>query len=457
MEKVNPKIFRAYDIRGIYPSKLNEDVAYKVGQALVRFLKAKRIVVGRDMRLSSPQLFEALVKGVTSRGADVDDIGLVATEMLYFAAGKYGYDGGVMITASHNPANYNGFKLIGNNVQMIGEGTGMSEIKDLASRNYPTLLVKGEVKKKDIWSDYFNHISSVVDFQDLKSLKVVIDAGNAIAGKFLPLVFEKFPGKLIPMYFKLDGSFPHHFPNPLKEENIKDLRKKISQVGADLGVAFDGDADRVIFLDEKAQPISGDISSALLAREFLEEEKGASIVYNLTCSHVLPEEIKRLGGVPIRSRTGHTFIKRLMKEHNAIFGGEISGHYYFRKNFYSESGFMALLLMLKILSASDLPLSQLVSDIVRYFRTPEINIEIGDRVGAIKKLEDKYHNGKVDHLDGLTVEYKDWWFNARPSNTEHLLRIVVEAKIKELMAEKKKEILKIISPSKLLVIAHNFF
>ncbi len=444
MTKINPKIFRAYDVRGIYPNQLNEKVAYKIGQALVNFLKAKRIVVGRDMRLSSPQLFEALVKGITSQGADVDDIGLVATEMLYFTAGKYNYDGGAMVTASHNPGNYNGFKLIGNNVQMIGEGTGMSEIKKLASQDYSIVSIRGKVKGKDILSDYFDHIFSVVKPQDLKPLKVVADAGNAMAGEFLPLIFEKFPGKLIPMYFELDGSFPHHLANPLEEENIKDLREKVLKVKADLGVAFDGDADRVTFLDERGQPISGDISLALLAKRFLEEEKGASIVYNLTCSHALPEEIKKLGGVPVCSRTGHTFIKRSMEKHNAVFGGEISGHYYFRKNFYSESGFMALLLMLKILSASDTPLSQLVSDIVRYFRTPEINIEIEDRSTAIKKLEDKYQDGKIDYLDGLTVEYEDWWFNARPSNTEPLLRVVVETKTKKLMEEKKGEILKII-------------
>jgi len=445
MEKVNPKIFRAYDIRGIYPDELDEDVAYKIGQVLVALLKPKQMAVGRDMRLSSPQLFEALAKGITSQGADVDDIGLVATEMLYFTAGKYNYDGGVMVTASHNPGNYNGFKLIGSNMQMIGEGTGMSEIKKLASQDYPIVSIRGKVKRKDILSDYLDHVFSVVKPQDLKPLKVVIDAGNAMAGEFLPLIFEKFPGKLIPMYFELDGSFPHHLANPLEEENIKDLREKVLEVKADLGVAFDGDADRIIFLDEKGQPISGDISLALLAKRFLEEEKGASIVYNLTCSHALPEEIKKLGGVPIYSRTGHTFIKRLMRKHNAVFGGEISGHYYFRKNFYSESGFMALLLMLKILSASDTPLSQLVSDIVRYFRTPEINIEIEDRSAAIKKLEDKYQDGKIDYLDGLTVEYEDWWFNARPSNTEPLLRVVVEAKTKGLMEEKKEEILGIIT------------
>jgi len=444
MTKVNPNIFKAYDIRGIYPDEINEEVAYKIGQALVGFLKTKRMVVGRDMRLSSPQLFEALVKGIASQGTNVDDIGLVTSEMLYFAVGKYGYDGGVMITASHNPGNYNGFKLIDGTMEMIGEGTGMSKLRDLANKDFSPVSTKGEIKKHDVTSDYLNLVFSVVKPGDLKPLKVVVDTANAMAGKFVPLVFEKILGQLIPMYFDLDGSFPHHLANPLLEENIKDLRKKVLEEKADLGVAFDGDADRVRFLDEKAKPISGDISTALLARKFLKKEKGARIIYNLTCSHVVPEEIQEMGGVPIRSRTGHTFIKRLMRKYNAIFGGEISGHYYFRENFYSESGLIALLVMLKILSQSDQPLSQLVSSLTRYFRTPEINIEMEARSTAIKKLEDKYQDGKIDHLDGLTVEYENWWFNARPSNTEPLLRIVVEAKTKELMEEKKKEILEVI-------------
>ncbi len=444
MTKVNPNIFKAYDIRGIYPDEINEEVAYKIGQALVALLKPKQMAVGRDMRLSSPQLFEALVRGITNQGTNVDDIGLVTSEMLYFAVGKYGYDGGVMITASHNPGNYNGFKLIDGTMEMIGEGTGMSKLRDLANKDFSPVSTKGEIKKHDVTSDYLNLVFSVVKPGDLKPLKVVVDTANAMAGKFVPLIFEKIPGKLYPLYFELDGSFPHHLANPLLEENIKDLRKKVLEVKADLGVAFDGDADRVRFLDEKAKPISGDISTALLARKFLKKEKGARIIYNLTCSHVVPKEIQEMGGVPIRSRTGHTFIKRLMRKHNAIFGGEISGHYYFRENFYSESGLIALLVMLKILSQSDQPLSQLVSSLTRYFRTPEINIEIEDRSAAIKKLEDKYQDGKIDHLDGLTVEHEDWWFNARPSNTEPLLRVVVEAKTRELMEEKREEILKAI-------------
>ena len=460
--KINPKIFRAYDIRGKYPDEVNEDIAELIGHALVQFVNLQptrptsgypdlqpTIVVGRDCRLSSPALFEALSRGMTDQGADIIDIGQVTTDTLYFAQGTLDTDGGVMITGSHLGGEKNGFKMLLRGPKFLCGDFGIPEIKKMVMEpKFKLEKTKGKITKKDILTDYINHILKIADAvgykADLADLKMVIDAGNGVGGPIITAVFKKWSrlnlDQLVPLYFEPDGNFPNHEPNPLIPENTKDLQKKVQEVKADLGAAYDGDADRVIFIDERGQAISSDMIIGLIAEIFLKKEPGAAICYNLTCSHALPEKITELGGKPIRTRTGHAFMKEEMRRHKAIFGGEISGHIYYRDNFFAECGPLTCLLVLRILAEEKRPFSELIKDLQKYHRIGEVNFEVEDRIGKIKELEEKYSDGKIDYLDGLTCEYKDWWLNARPSNTEPLLRIVVEAKTKELAEEKLKEI-----------------
>lgn len=443
--KVNPEIFKAYDIRGVYPEQLNEEGAYLIGKAFVRYLNPAEVVIGRDMRLSSEALWKSLSQGITQTGADVVDIGLCSTDALYFTVGKFEYDAGIMITASHNPSEYNGMKMCRKEAVPLSWKEGIEQIKDIIlKRDFTISEKKGIVIKQEIQPDYIKHLLSFVELQKIKPFKIVIDAGNGIAGKVLPELFSFLPCKIIPMFFDLDGSFPNHPPSPIEPENIVPLREKVLECKADLGVAFDGDADRMFLVDEKACPLGGDMVTALVAKNLLKKEKGATILYNLTCSRTVPQIIKDNGGKPIRTPVGHALIKPLMKKHNAIFGGEHSGHFYFRKNFYADSGLIALLVCLELLSEEDKPLSQLVSSIDPYFRTGEINSRAEDIPNKLKQVESRYRDAKLDHLDGLTVEYADWWFNLRPSNTEPLIRLNLEANSKKLLGQKKSEVLNLI-------------
>jgi phosphomannomutase len=445
MTTIDQTIFKAYDIRGTYPDQLNEEITYKVGRALVEYLKPKNVAVGRDMRLSSPRLHERLCRGIVDGGCDVIDIGLVSTDCLYFAVGKFGYDAGVMITASHNPPEYNGFKMCRKEAVPLSGEAGIDQIKVLIFKNhFPPAEKSGKIEKRDVDSAYVQHILSFVDKDKIKPFKIVIDAGNGMAGKIIPRLFSNLRCEVIPMFFELDGSFPHHLASPIEPENIAPLRERVLAEKADLGAAFDGDADRMFLVDEKAVPLGGDMVTALVAKSLLKKEKGATILYNLICSKVVPQIIENSGGKAIRTRVGHALIKPLMKKYDAVFGGEHSGHFYFRNNWFADSGLIALLVCMELISEENQPLSALVKSIDPYFRSGEINSRVDDIPKKLKEIEDSYSFGKIDHLDGVTVDLGDWWFNVRPSNTEPLLRLNVEADTKKKLEDKKEELLRLI-------------
>jgi len=436
-------IFKAYDVRGIYPDQLDEDAARRIGAAFAEFAGADAIVVGRDSRTSSPTLAEAFAEGVTGRGADVIDIGLATTDMLYLASGVLDLPG-AMFTASHNPPNWNGLKLCREGAAPVGEDSGLMEVRDLAERDVPPGKGRGTVRSRDLREEYVDHVLSFVDADTMAPLTVVADAANGMAGLVLPPIFERLPLKLVGLYLDLDGTFPNHPADPIQPENQEDLRRAVTEHGADIGLAFDGDADRVFVVDEQAQGVSGSVITALVAESMLKHEPGARIIHNLICSWVVPEVIRENGGEPVRTRVGHSLIKKVMAETGAIFGGEHSGHYYFRDHYRADSGIIAALLVLERLSESAIPLSELLAPYRRYHDSGEINSEVVDQEGRIEAVARAFADGKQDRLDGLTVEYRDWWFNVRPSNTEALLRLNVEARTEELLEEKTREVLSVI-------------
>jgi len=445
MTNIDPSIFKAYDIRGTYPNQINKEIAGKIGRGLVAYLKPKSVVVGRDMRLSSPEVREGLIEGITEGGADVVDIGLVSTDCMYFSVGKYAFDAGVMITASHNPPEYNGFKMCRKDAVPLSGEAGLDRIQEMVLRNdFPPSPKSGRIEKRDVDDEYVNHILSFVDKGKIKPFKLVIDAGNGMAGKIIPKLFAHLPCQVIPMFFELDGSFPNHPASPIEPENIAPLRERVLKERADLGAAFDGDADRVFLVDGKANPLGGDMVTALVAKSLLRKEKGATILYNLICSKAVPELIEAEGGKPIRTRVGHALIKPLMKKHNAVFGGEHSGHFYFRNNWFADSGLIALVVCLELISQEGRPLSDLVRSIDTYVRSGEINSRLENIPQKLSQIESHYSDGKIDHLDGLTVDFGEWWFNLRPSNTEPLLRLNVETASKEMLGRKTAELLKLI-------------
>ena len=436
-------IFKAYDIRGIYPDEIDEVACYRIGAAFVAFAAASKIVVARDMRLSSEPLAAAFIEGATGGGADVIDIGEVSTDTLYFASGQHRVPG-AMFTASHNPAHYNGIKLCLAEAAPVGEETGLAEIRRLAEEGVPPAPVPGSVGKREVLSQFLDHALRLVDTANLRPLKVVVDAANGMGGKILPPLFERLPFELIPLYFELDGTFPNHPADPIQLENLEDLRREVLHRKADLGMAFDGDADRVFLVDENAEPVSGSITTALVAARVLAKYPGSGVVHNLICSRIVSETIRTHGGTPIRSRVGHSFIKKVMAETNAAFGGEHSGHYYFRDNFRADSGIICALMVLEALSFENRPMSEVLEPLRRYWNSGEINSEVGDAEVKLKELADEYADGDLDWTDGLTVEFEDWWFNARPSNTEPLLRLNLEAKGSELGERKTAEVLEVI-------------
>ncbi|MGH2730592.1 MAG: phosphomannomutase/phosphoglucomutase [Actinomycetota bacterium] len=435
-------IFKAYDVRGVYPDELDEAVAARIGAAFVRFLGAEKVAVGRDMRPSSPGLSEAFAAGAASAGAAVADLGLVSTDALYFASGRLDLPG-AMFTASHNPPRYNGLKLCREKAAPIGDDTGLKDIRTLAET---TEVDEAEprVEQVAILEEYATHCRSFVDESRLKPLKVAIDAGNGMAGMTVPIVFGPLPFAVVPLYFELDGTFPNHLANPIEPANLADLQQTVLEQKCDAGIAFDGDADRMFLVDEKASLISGSATTALVAARLLERNPGEAVIYNLICSWTVPEVIEENGGRPIRTRVGHSFIKEVMAETGAIFGGEHSGHYYFRDNYRADSGMIAALLALEALSLWDGPLSDMMAPYQRYWASGEINSEVADQQRALERLALTYKDGKHDWTDGLTVEYEDWWFNSRPSNTEPLLRLNLEARTKELMTQKRDEVLSLI-------------
>jgi phosphomannomutase len=441
-------LFKAYDIRGTVPDELTPDIAYRIGRSIVAFLDADEVVVGRDMRVSGPSLSAALIDGIRDQGANVTDIGLVSTDTLYFAVGKYGFPAGVMITASHNPANYNGFKICRGEARALSLDTGIGDIRDMVvSGDIPEAAEKrGDRSEKHVLDAYAEHALSMIDVGRIKPLKVAVDAGNGMAGVLIPPVFDKLPCEIVPLYFELDGTFPNHEANPIEPENIRDLEHTVVSENCDLGVAFDGDADRMFLIDERGEFIGGDMTTAMVSLELLKHNPGSTIVYNLINSRTVPELIAEEGGNPIRARVGHSYIKAVMREEDAIFGGEHSGHFYFRENWYADSGLIAMLTVLQLISDADQSLSEILDPIDTRVRSGEINSEIDDVEGAVTRVETFYQeqHADIDHLDGLTVGFDDWWFNLRASNTQPLLRLNVEAESDELLREKTQEVLGLI-------------
>ncbi|MDP9110029.1 MAG: phosphomannomutase/phosphoglucomutase [Candidatus Eremiobacteraeota bacterium] len=442
----NANIFKSYDVRGIYPSELNGDVAYEIGRCFVALLGAKSVVVGRDMRPSGEKLFEAFARGASEAGADITYVGMVSTDALYFAVGKYGFDGGVMITASHNPAQYNGMKLTRSQAQAISLETGLSTIRDqiAAGALPPKAATPGKVDRKDILEDFAAHCLSFIDPTKIKPFKIAIDAGNGMAGETVPHVFKHLPCEVVPLYFELDGSFPNHPASPIEPENMIDLQAAVKKHGCDLGVAFDGDADRMFIVDEKSELVGGDMVTALVALNTLKRHPGSKILYNLICSRSVPEAIERAGGIPRRSPVGHSLIKKIMRDEDIMFGGEHSGHFYFKENWYADSGMIALMECLEVFSAAGKPVSEVIAPIDTRFRSGEINSEVKDIPGKIEALQAHYKDATIDHLDGVTIEYPNWWMNVRPSNTEPLLRLNVEGDTKALMEQHRDEALALI-------------
>jgi len=438
-------IFKAYDIRGIYPEQLNEEIAYKIGSAFVEFLKCKNVVIGRDMRLSSDSLFKALAKGVTDQGSDVINIGLSTTPMLYFTVANYGFDSGLMVTASHNPKQWNGIKFTREKAIPISDATGIKEIKELVEKNNFEKSEKGRIIKKDVLKDYVDFVLSFVDVKKIKPLKVVMDASNGMAGMIAPKVFEKIGIDIIPMYFELDGSFPNHQSNPLILENRQDIMKKVIEEKADLGIAWDGDADRCFFIDDKGNFIQGDFITGLFAESMLKKHPNSMILYDLRASWFVKDMIKKNNGRSRMCRVGHSFFKQYMREENAVFAGEVTGHYYYKyRDFYTDNGMIPALQMIELISIKNKPFSEILKITNNYFISEEINSKVNDKEAVIKKLEQEFSDGKIYHMDGVSVDYDDWHFNVRPSNTEPLLRLNLEAKTKEKMEEMRDKVLEII-------------
>jgi phosphomannomutase len=446
---LDPGIFKSYDVRGIYPAELNDDVAYRIGRCFATLLGARRIAVGRDMRPSGRSLFDAFARGACESGADVLDIGLVSTDALYFAVGKYGMDGGAMITASHNPAQYNGMKLTRSQARAISLDTGLSEIRDrlIAGDLPPAAKMPGTIESRNVLDDFAAHCLSFVDAAKIKPFKIAIDAGNGMAGETIPYVFKQLPCEVVPLYFELDGNFPNHPASPIEPENMADVQAAVVRDGCDLGVAFDGDADRMFIVDENGQLIDGSTVTALVALNTLQKYPGTKILYNLICSRSVPELIERAGGVPVRSKVGHSIIKGVMRERDAVFGGEHSGHFYFRDNWYADSGMIALLQCLEVFSQAGKPVSEVIAPIDTRFRSGEINSRVSDVSAKLRELELRYSDATIDHLDGVTIAYPDWWMNVRPSNTEPLLRLNVEGDTPELMERHRDEALALIRSS----------
>jgi len=431
-------VFKAYDIRGIYPTEIDEDLAWKVGNAAAQFLRthlsgydrgqvsANRLVVGRDMRTHSDPLAESLIEGITASGAGCADIGMVDTPMIYFAVNHLGSCGGVQVTARHNPPQYNGFKISGLKARPIGENTGLKEIKHIVrtARRMPPIDAAPEVQTVDLWDAYRRHVRKFLKLP--RKLKVVVDASNGMAGKMVPAIFDGADLEIIPLNFEITGEFVHP-PNPLIEANLQMTKDAVLKHGADLGVCFDGDADRCMFVDENGRTVGCDLMTALLTRHFLASKPGSVIVYDLRSSRVVAEEIRAAGGVPRRERVGHAFMKKALSDSQAVFGGELSGHFYFRDNYNADSGAIAFAVACSVLAAGDQPLSERIAPLHRYEASGEINFKADDKDAAMAEIEQAFEGAQVDHLDGVTISFPDWWCNVRPSNTEPLLRLNLEA------------------------------
>ncbi|MFA5961187.1 MAG: phosphomannomutase/phosphoglucomutase [Parcubacteria group bacterium] len=443
---MEPKIFKAYDIRGLYPAEINKDVAYTIGRALVTHTSAKKVIVGFDMRESSPELEAGLISGITDQGADIIRIGISTTPMLYFASWQIEADVAVIITASHNPAEWNGMKFCLKGAVPIGEGSGMEEVRDLAiAGNFPENTTKGVVTEElDFHQKYLSYMEQFFVTGKPKK-KLVIDFANGM-GILDKEVFEKFPTEIeaIYMYDTLDGNFPNHEANPLKTETLAALQEKVVAEKADLGIAYDGDADRVGFVTETGEVVSMDYLIALLAKEVLKKDPGSLILMDLRSSNAVREVIEEAGGKVNRCRVGHSLIKKQMREQGAVFAGELSGHYFFAENSKAEMTTFAVITLLNLMNETGKKMSELITELKRYFHSGEINSDVADKDAVMRNLKEIYKAGKLDELDGIRIDFPEWWFNVRASNTEPKLRLNLEAKTKELMEEKRDEVLGII-------------
>lgn len=448
MDAIN-NIFKAYDVRGKVGSELTPEVAGRIGRAFGMWLPEKgAVAVGRDMRPDSAELAEALIAGLQAQGRDVWDIGLVTSDMIYFAVGDNKLAGGVMITASHNPGEYNGIKFCREGAKPVGEDSGLFEVRDLASANtfLPT-SAPGKRIEKDVVEGWIQHVLDFVDVDELKPLKIAVDAGNGMAGKIFAELEPYVPFEVTELFFELDGTFPNHIANPLEPKNLVDLQKAIKENGCAAGVAFDGDGDRAVLLDEKGEPLTGTVMTALLAAHFLNQQPGATILHNAICGWTAIETIKKHGGTPVRTRVGHSFVKGKMREHNAIFAGEHSGHYFFKDNYMADSGLIPAIIALHVLSRSGKSLSEFVAPLRgAYVQIVEQNFEVDDKNAMLKKIAAAFEGqGEQDWLDGLTVNLERAWFNVRPSNTEPLLRLNVEAETQATLDELTAKVKKLIT------------
>ena len=433
-------IFKAYDIRGTYPDQIDAAMARKIGAAMVRFLGAKRLVVGRDMRTMAPEIQDAVIDGMLGQGCDVVDIGLASTPMVYYGIGKLPCDGGLVVTASHNPKEYIGFKLCRAEARPLSGDTGIKDIQQLVEAgDMPPAERAGKRDCVDIKRDWIDHIAGFVS--DITPMKIAVDYANGMGANESPAIFDAIPGiEVVSLYEQLDGTFPNHEANPLKESNLDELRQLVASSGAALGLSFDGDADRCAFVDEAGRTVHADLITVILARGMLERHPGKGIIYDLRSSKVVPEEIERLGGRPVRERVGHSFMKETMRREDCIGGGELSGHFYFAENFYTDCGVLAAILVLQQLSREGVTLKDAADALRKYHGTGEINFKVADKEALMKAVERQFGDGEIDFLDGITVTYPDWWVNVRPSNTEPFLRMCLEADTAELMAAKKQEL-----------------
>ncbi|MEK7562173.1 MAG: phosphomannomutase/phosphoglucomutase [Patescibacteria group bacterium] len=435
-------IFKSYDIRGIYPKELDKKIAFKIGQAFIEITGAKKVAVARDARLSGEELLKALTDGIMASGADVFDVGQVPTECLYFAVGGYDFDAGIMITASHNPKKYNGFKMLkkqGKDISII-RGKDLLSFLESFSKDKKVFSKKGGLVKKDILQDFITHISSFSDSALIKPFLVIVDASNGVAGSVVAKIGEQIPAKVLLLNHKPDGHFPNHSPNPLAEGSIDQIKSEITTRKADFGFIFDGDADRIFLIDEKGEMVRADITLLLLAKYFLQKYPNSTIAYNAICSKSVSEFIEKWGGKPIKTQVGFVNVRDGLLKNNGSMGGELSGHYCFKDNFYLDSGTIAFLVLLQVISEGNKKVSELAAELSPYAKSSEINFEVKNKDEILNKIKEKYSDGKQDFLDGVTVEYADWWFNVRASNTEPLLRLTIEAESPVLLDIKQKEL-----------------
>ena len=446
---LDPKVFKAYDVRGIYPQDVDEEGARAIGRGYVEQFEPKRIAVGRDMRVSSPGMAAAVIEGAAAAGAEVVDLGLVGTEMVYFAVGHLDLDGGIQVTASHNPKEYTGMKIVRRGAMPVGGDSGLLDIRDRAVSSSDTSegQTPGQVREEDVFPGFVDKVLSFIDVEAVERKRVVIDAANGMAGVMLPPVLERIPIDAVPYYLEPDGTFPNHEPNPLLPENREFVIGKVREDGAELGVAFDGDADRCFFIDDTGEFVPGDFVTALMAESMLEKSPGAKVIYDVRASWAVRETIERAGGEALINRVGHAFIKQRMREEDAVYAGEVSGHYYFHDFFQADSGVIPFLLMLELVSKRGKPLSELLRPYrEKYFLTGELNVPVSDVAVKLQEIKERFSpEGRVSHLDGISVEAEDWHFNVRPSNTEPLLRLNLEALSPELMEHKRDEVLALMS------------